>query len=192
MTIKDKVFSNADLSGKDWDKVQFKHCKLVGVEVKFANFSECVFEYCDLTGVVLVNCNLTKCKFGGSKLNDIEFSGVGIKECDFEETVMMGCSWQQLRPGSKFLTKPFDLRGCRFTGTDMSNSVLVQCNLIEVNFDRANLARVVFEKCNLTGARLVGANIEGVGWETATVKNTVVDMGGMVVLAQSRGFVLPE
>ena len=45
---------------------------------------------------------------------------------------------------------------------------------------------------NLTGASLVGANVDGVGWETATVKNTIVDMGAMVTMGLARGFVLTE
>jgi len=192
MNYRNKVFTEAEIKGKNFEEDTFSGCKFLDISFRFANFTSCEFRFCDFTGSFFDIVSFTKCNFPETKLSNFDFSGTQITSCDFSKAVMVNCIFQQLKTGDKNRRKKFSLRKSVFEAAELTSTVFILCNLGAVSFQNAKLKGVVFEKCDLTQADLSGADINGSNFEGSKIGKTKLNLDGFIKFANSKGFILGD
>jgi uncharacterized protein YjbI with pentapeptide repeats len=190
MIYKKKIFTEKDIQGQDFNDSIFESCKFIDLTFRFVNFNDCIFDNCDFSESIFDSVGFSGCKFPETKLSFLDFGGASVMNCDFSNAIASGCIFQKFKGGSKSERKNFDLRSCKFEGTDLSGTIFVICNLGEVVFRKSILENAVFERCNLEKTDFREADIAGCGFTDSIVKNTILDMGGFIDFGASKGFII--
>ena len=146
-----------DLSGVDFERVQFhgadfRGAKLTGARFVKARLTECRFDKgalagLDFSGAHLSNCDfsgfdLTGTNFSGATFSDVTFRGATLSDCDFREAKMAGANFA----GAKFA-------GGTFAGANLARAVFGGASpatfSANVDFAGANLELADFNGTSL-------------------------------------------
>ena len=116
-------------------------------------------------------------RFDECRLNRVDFSGAAMTAASFNDAVISGGSWANVR------TKDLRLRrvaftSVRMTGADLAYSSLedvsfVDCRLDLAFFVDAKLNRVRFEKCRLDELDFTNSNLTSVAFERCSMPRSV-------------------
>ncbi|WP_424534372.1 pentapeptide repeat-containing protein [Sphaerisporangium viridialbum] len=137
-------FDGVDLSSRDADTVEFEGCRFVdmrfsGTVMRRGGFSNVAMERCDLSNMSARSSSMHRTRVTASRL-----TGMAWSECGFRDVLFDACRG--------------DLTGFRFP--TFKNVVFRDSNMLEVNFQNADLRGVRFERCD-TGAQFSNAQMEG-------------------------------
>lgn len=134
-----------DLGRTSAESVEFRQCRLDGVELSGAEFRQAVFEDCSIAASSLANLNVDR-----SLLHRVDMSSLRMIGFHF-----VGGVAQDLQ-----------VRDCRLTHssfrfTKLRKTVFAECNLVGADFQGADLAGAQFIGCDLEGAQFSQAKMCG-------------------------------
>lgn len=155
----DTQWGEADWRGLRADNLLFHERELKGLDLGKARLVQCTF----------VGCDLSQVDFGSARLNACTFT-----QCQLDKARFSAC----LMPGTVFADNT-RLTQADFSGADLSNANLGECDatgalfvqarldganlgkarLDGCNFDRASAVRALLRKAQLRRAVLTGANL---------------------------------
>ncbi|EQD81764.1 hypothetical protein N599_34315 [Saccharopolyspora erythraea D] len=162
-------FSDAVLTGQEWDGRSFERCD---------------FTDADLRGLRTTSCVFTECTFTGTDLGESVHRATAFRSCRFERTVLQhstveGCTML----GSGFVDcrfRPLTVRETDMTLVGMGRSDLRGTNLSGIRFREANLGECDLRECDLREADLSGARLLGTRLEEADLRGARIDADGLV------------
>lgn len=142
-------FENLDLS-----KVHLKNADLSGTQFRRVNFRNAIFENVDLR-----NSNLSGSDMFGSKLRDVVLDSANLEDISFN----FSC-WRNVSAKGSNLSRVSlhhsRLRDVDFAKADLSDSrITLLYEFRRVNFERSILCGAVFETVSLKGMNFLGANL---------------------------------
>lgn len=140
------VMTGIKLRGCDLRETRFVHAMFVDVDLRSANFANCVVENatfyrCTLDGASFLQANLRgirlfpPCSFVGANFRGALIDAATLRECDLSMA---------------------DFSGATLNSADLSKAILRDANLY-----RVTAKNTLFLRADLTGAQLVAANLEG-------------------------------
>ncbi len=175
--IEDKVFDGVAgvdfvAAGCEFDGCRFLNCDCAGHDFSGAVFSDCVFENCNISSVVMKETAFHKVLFKSSKMMGQCFDDCNEFGLDFRfETCNLEYSFFTNIILKRTAFVECSLRGVDFSGSDLSEAVLGNCDLASAIFDRTNLAKADLrsafnfqidpERNNLNRARFSTASLYG-------------------------------
>lgn len=169
-TYEKVAFFNERISNREFDGCMFRNCDFSGTV-----FFECSFLDCEF-----IDCNLAMAKLPATSLKTVAFReckllGIRFDECDdflfavsFTDCTL-DYSWfsRKKMPKTPFVNS--SLKGVNFESTDLTASVLDNCNLEEA----------VFDETNLTGADFSTAYHFRIDPELNTIKKAKFSVSGI-------------
>jgi uncharacterized protein YjbI with pentapeptide repeats len=116
-------------------------------------------------------------RFDESRLSRVDFSGAEIIAASFNDVVISGGSWANVRTKDLRMRR-VAFKGVRMTGADLAYATLddvsfIDCRLDLAFFVDAKLNRVRFEKCRLDELDFTDCNLSSVAFEDCSLPRSV-------------------
>ena len=178
----ESLHPGADLSGcsfriADMKGVNLTGAKLVGAIFDGAILKDAQLDFADLTGASLVGATLEDADLTEAILTGADFTGASVEgatfnKADFSSANISGIkSFKKAKLQRATFSEGAQLVDVNFEGADLSHSTLVKANLAGANFTNASLYRANLTDAILTGAILKRANLEGVRLDGANLQS---------------------
>ena len=149
-----KEFTDLTCSGQKIHEAEFDNCTFVDCdfyELAFngSKFSECKFIKCNLSLINVVNCQFSNVEFADCKMLGIDWTKaywrglalglpLAFKNCLINSSSFYGLKLHEILIGDCIAHdvdfREADLTLASFTGTDLSNSLFSNTNLISADF----------------------------------------------------------
>ena len=142
--VMEKVdFSITKKTDRDFEGIEFKQC--IFSTLAGFSFTDCVFTSCNLGNVSVANTkmqdvNFKDCKLIGINFYEIKDFGFAIQ---FEGCILDYASFDKKKMAKTTFTN-CKMHGVNFTGTDLSKSILDNCDLVDAVFSETNLSGADF------------------------------------------------
>lgn len=205
--LRGALLEGADLSGALLDQARLSqamlsHARLIGTALAGADLRETNLgaaqiarsdlSGADLGGAILERAQVSNTSLKGARIDGLRLTGAEILAVDFSNT----------HSASMVLLRGLDLRGCRFAGVRYSQAVIQDCDLGEVDFAGASIAKAAFvgiranqacfrelalvAGCFALGCQLNGADFQGARLNEVSFRDTPL-RGADFSQAQVRG-----
>jgi len=198
--VQDSLFSEADLSGLDFEEIQFdsvtfNDSNMNGCRFFDSGFRMVFFTGCDLressfklnmdARLTFKGCDLKKATFEdhSDQYSDVSFEDCNLQNANlknwsgqlsFKRTVLRGAYLQNARLGYQ-RAQGLDLSGAQLQNADLSGANLSRANLTGANLTGADLNGAELSKSNLSGADLSGAILEDIDLNGAQLEGCRFD-----------------
>jgi fluoroquinolone resistance protein len=156
MIFEDETFVGKDYQKKSLEKATYENCQ----------FNSCNFSEVNLTGISFVDCHFIDCNFSNAMLNTVSINGAEFKNCK-----MLGLHFEHCNPflfSANFtgcqLNVDFTEADCtnvKFDGSDLSQAIFDQTNLLKADFRTAENFIINPENNNITKAKFSKHNLLG-------------------------------
>ncbi|RQS40640.1 pentapeptide repeat-containing protein, partial [Burkholderia sp. Bp8986] len=142
--------SGADFSQAVFEKMDFSHMNLHGLDLRGAQFIGCTMDCTDfskarLQGARFVDCQMVSCKFKGAKAGQdkkgkvrTEFQDCRMKWCDFTDHADFS--------GARFVRCVGN--SCYLMGTNLQGAEFTDCYLLNMDLRNAMLKEATFVSLN--------------------------------------------
>jgi len=151
------------IEDQEFNKVDYTKIALQKGEYELCTFIGCNFSNSELSKIKFIEC-----EFVGCNLSSANIFGTSFQEVKFEECKMLGIRFD-LCDGFglaiEFTNCQLDLSS--FYQVKLTNSIFLDCKLIEVDFTEANLSKIKIDNCDLAGAVFERTNLEKANFSTA-------------------------
>jgi uncharacterized protein YjbI with pentapeptide repeats len=143
--------SGEDLSGIDYNCVEFDNCKLIGCDFSKAGFTNVYFKHCDISNCIFDSCYFNQvefisCKGVGSKFQNSTIKHVLINDGNFTYANFEHSKFQKVL----------------ITTTNFSNAALAECILKEIELQKVIFNHCDFFKTPLKGIDFRDSDIDGI------------------------------
>lgn len=115
-------------------KEQIEEARKNEEDIKQKEFVECEETQIDSYNIEFSNIIFKKCKCQDSNFNKVTFSNVIFEDCDFSN-----CDFSE----STFIK--VKIKNCKFIGNDLSESIIYDSEILESNFEYANLLGIIIK-----------------------------------------------
>ena len=144
--IQDKKFEK-DITADELIIADYENCVFINCDLSNANLSQRVFLDCEFNTCNLSSANLVKTAFKNVKFINCKLLGLHFENCDdflfevdFDNCVISLSSFYKLKL-KKTRFKNSNLSEVDFTETDLTSSVLDNCDLAGAKFERTILEK---------------------------------------------------
>ena len=170
------LHQGADLAGcsfriQDLTGANLSGAKLMNATFVGANLEDAKLEHADLTGASLAGASLTGANLANANLTNANLTGASVDGAIFSGAI--GFSSANISGIKSF--KKAKLQGVTFPNeaqlvdVDFDTADLSRSELVSANMERANLANATLYRTNLTGARLTDAVLKKTNLDGATL-----------------------
>ena len=137
----ERLFEKLDLEGEDLRGKEFYNC----------NFVQCNLKRADFSNAVLKDCKLEKCD-----LSLIKIEKTVLQDLLVDQSKMVGVDWTI----SDLQKKPKLRNRLTFIGSDVSFSLFINCNLIEISIIECKAKEADFSGADLSESKLIKTDFE--------------------------------
>ncbi|MGO4742358.1 DUF2169 domain-containing protein [Serratia quinivorans] len=165
--------TGADLSGMDLRHADFSQCLLESADLSrcrldHANFHQAMLARADLSAASLQYATLDKASLALAQCKGSDFSHASLLETNLQETLFSQCNFTSARLEQLILHRTF-LSGCRFTQATLSNITLMGLTLSDLSFHQAQLSKLTFMRCRCEHFDLQHARLNDCSWVESQV-----------------------
>lgn len=136
--FEDEKFENQKFSGTD----------IINCEYEVCTFRNCSFDRADLSETKFMECEFSGCNFSNAKTSNTSFRDIRFINCK-----MLGLRFDECNEfGLSFEFDKCILNHSTFIGLKIMNTLFKETKLIEVDFTGSDLTGSVFIECDLSRA----------------------------------------
>ncbi len=173
--------SGEDLSGIDYNIVEFDNCKLL----------DCNFNKVGFTNVYFKHCDISNCTFENGYFNQVEFISCKGMGCKFQNSVIKHVNFSD----SNFTYSNFEhskFQKVILASSNLSNACLAECILKEMELKEVILNNCDFFKTPLKGIDFRESTIDGIllSDNYKELAGAIVDTYQAAALARLLGLVI--
>ena len=178
--VQDALFSEADLSGLDFEEIQFD-----SVTFNDSNMNGCRFYDSHFQMVFFTGCNLRESSFKLNMDARLTFKDCDLKKVKFEDhsdqysdVVFEDCNLQNAnleKWSGQIRFEQTDLKGAHLQGARLGFLRAQGLDLSGAQLQNARLTGANLSGANLAGANFTGADLEGADLSGATMDSAVFD-----------------
>lgn len=168
--LKDCTLDEADLSGLDLERWEFRDCRMSAVNLKAADLESSTFEGCrgafanfsgaNLAEAVISSCDFNNGIFTEAKMNDTRFVGCKLTGANLIRVSTLGLSFKETILAQARLPG-FSFRKSRIERVDFAMADLSKCDFRDAVFDGCSLREAGVVDARFEGADLRGADLGG-------------------------------
>lgn len=148
---------------KTFEKIDYSEKKLSDREFIACEFIDCNFQKSDLSHNDFMDCTFNGCNLSLAVLN-----GTGIKNARFIDCKLMGIDFSRC---NSFLFSVFfqncHLDYCSFFQLKMKKTSFLNCSLKDVDFAETDLSMSLLDNCDLLNASFMRSILEKTDFRTA-------------------------
>jgi fluoroquinolone resistance protein len=172
VVLRDCTFLNVNFAHADWEGVQaencvFHRCRLVGMGLDTAVFTNCQFfdaensAGCDFQQAKLRHARFHKCNLAMCSFEEAQLLQITIHDCHAVGAIFFRADFKGAATLTKNNLQYANLRGAQLAKCDLSHN-----NFVWANLDEANLAEANLMGCDLNGityryTKFLGADLRG-------------------------------
>ena len=159
------------------------------------NFLNCVFDSCEFKHVKFYDCTFYNCRVRTPLIIHASY----MKNCEFIDCQLIGIEWSMFQMSDYVLPvnriencllkynnfNKMNFRNFSFKSNDIEESLFVDCNLIDSNFQGCKLDDTEYIRCDLQGANFKNAEGYMVDVLSCKLKNAVFSMPDAMSLLSS-------
>lgn len=133
-----------------------------------AEFENCHFKNCDFSSVDLSNSVFTDCVFTDCNLSLVRIHKTAFRDTKFVNCKMLGLKFEHSNAfGLSFSFDNCVLNLCSFYQTKIKQTNFLNCLLQEVDFTETDMSGSILENCDLAKAIFIQTNLEKVDLRTS-------------------------
>ncbi len=156
----------ASLAGVQFTRCDLSGARVVHVDLRYAEFIDCVFEDAGLNLSQWHGAVLKGCKFPGSWIGLADFVNTNVLRCDFSTTNFERTTWQHAEVVASRFYK------ANVTNQRIDTSTFRQCDFREASINRTDFKLDMawarnshFTDCDFRGANITGLRLNNTTFE---------------------------
>jgi fluoroquinolone resistance protein len=153
MIFEDETFVGKDYQKKSLEKATYENCQ----------FNSCNFGEVNLTGISFVDCHFIDCNFSNAMLNTVSINGAEFKNCKMLGLHFEHCN--PFLFSANFTGCQLNLSS--FYQVKLKFAQLINCTLVDVDFTEADCTNVKFDGSDLSQAIFDQTNLLKADFRTA-------------------------
>jgi fluoroquinolone resistance protein len=143
-----QIFNNIDFSAKPPENYEYENCTFNNCtfnSIKGITFNDCEFNNCNLSNAnidvsILNDCTFNDCKLVGLNFNRVKDFGF----CITTNNCNLSYATFERKKLNKSKFNDCLMKGGNFTQTDLSSSIISNCDFTEALFEQTNIEGVDF------------------------------------------------
>lgn len=153
ITFEQQDFSNAEITGKEFDNCTFKNC----------DFNEAILNKCNFIESDFLDCNLSLVKIHYSKFTDVTFRDSKLVGVDWTKV-----AWNNLATEAPVSFYRSILNDCSFFGLSLQELIIEECKAHHVDFREGDFNTANFTHTDLTASLFGNTQLAGADFSEAT------------------------
>lgn len=141
---------------ENFENIDFTQQSLVVGEYENCTFRNCNFEYVNLSEIKFTDCEFIECNLSMTKLVGTAFRDVIFKECK-----MFGMQFNECNEfGMSFKFEGCALNNSVFYKSTIRKTIFKNSKLVEVDFSESDISNSMILNCDLSGAIFDRTNLD--------------------------------